>query len=458
MLSFTNNQLKALLLVSSMILIMVAILISFDNEADKIATSSSGSIEYDSSPQGGVYVEPVVKITTTTTKPAVTTTTVKEQPAKEVVNPKVEKPKPEAKKPKAKKKAKVKPKPTTTTTTPPKPKAQTKPKPKKKKTPKVTAVWEAEGSYVSVKHGNDSNPGTKDKPWKSLQFGIDQTQRGETLWVMNGNYTEHKDSSAHYVIKDKGEGTDWVRIKAAKGHTPKIVATETSGVEIIGNYIEFSGFHISGRGFQMNDYGYGIVAKDGHHFILNNNKIHDMPNGGIAGAKGSHYHIEGNEIWNNAWFNDDGGSGISLWRLKNLTDHDEGFSNKIINNSGYRNENFLPCNCVDYRGITDGNSIIVDQGNMNGYKGRTLIKGNTAQQNGGRGVQIFESSHVVIESNVLTNNAQTVSLMGERSEIGVYDSHDITIKNNRIKPSPGLEPISVAGDSSVNQFDNAFLN
>lgn len=388
-------------------------------------------------PQPTTTIPPATTSTTTTTIAPTTSTTTEA--------PKKEKSKVKKKKNQKKNKNKNKNKQTVSTTTTIK-----KDVPGKNEKVSTAPVSSLDGKFVTEK-GNDKNPGTQEAPWKSLQKGINNLNPGETLWVGDGTYTEHTNGSAHYIINNPN-ASDWKRIKAIPGTNPKIVATKTSGVEIAGNYVEFSGFTIEGRGFTMHDYGYGIVAKDGHHFILNGNKISGMPNGGIAGAKGSHYHIEGNEVFDNAWYNDDGGSGISLWRLTNLTDHGD-FSNKILKNTAYRNENFLPCNCVDGRGITDGNGIIIDQSNHGGYKGRTLIEGNVVQNNGGRGINVHDSSNVTVQANVATNNSLTLELLGENAEIAAYNSFNVVIRNNSLEPTPGIVPVSVEG-GDVNVYDN----
>src|SRR5689334_12093878 len=47
--------------------------------------------------------------------------------------------------------------------------------------------------YVSAVTGNDSNNGlTTDKPFKTIQKGVDAAQAGGTVYVMNGTYTQAK--------------------------------------------------------------------------------------------------------------------------------------------------------------------------------------------------------------------------------------------------------------------------
>ena len=297
--------------------------------------------------------------------------------------------------------------------------------------------------------GQPGNDGTRQSPW-NLAHAIRQLQPGDVLNVKGGEYREQMGGAAHYLIETSGHEGAWIKVRAADDDPPVIVATATSGIEIVGNYVAVIGFTIRGEGLNWKDaYGYGIVARDGHHIRLEHNEIVDMPSGGIAGAHGSHYTIRHNLVGRNAFHNSDGGSGISLWRLTNLTGHD-GYSNIIEGNTAFENANHHPCNCVDFAGITDGGGVIIDQNNLTGYTGRTLIKGNVLQHNGGRGINVHDSSHVDVFDNVTTSNSATENLHGPRAEIATHKARDVNIAGNRIKPLPGVPHMHLEGGRPEN--------
>ena len=45
--------------------------------------------------------------------------------------------------------------------------------------------------FVDAKRGNDANPGSKEKPWKTVQHGITRLKLGETLYLRGGIYYEN---------------------------------------------------------------------------------------------------------------------------------------------------------------------------------------------------------------------------------------------------------------------------
>lgn len=313
--------------------------------------------------------------------------------------------------------------------------------------------------FVDAVNGDDSsNGGSQGQAWQSLAFAIGQLEPGMTLFVMDGVYDENMEGPAHYLISQGGTADEWVRILAAPGASPRIEASVDTAVEIGGaSYVEMSGFEIAGVGFDANnDFGYGILGVSGHHFEFRDNEIYGMPNAGIGGGEGSsHFTIVNNLIHDNALWSADGSSGISLWRLTNYQDFDDesdGYSNRIIRNELYGNENRKPCNCVNGRAITDGNGIIIDQNDLDHlkYTGRTLIAENVIYNNGGRGINIFQSRHVDVRNNTLFQNAFTTTLDGRRAEVATYQSNDIVIENNILWPLDGLPPVVIEqGDASV---------
>lgn len=67
--------------------------------------------------------------------------------------------------------------------------------------------------YVSTS-GSDSNTGTSDSPWKTIQYGVSQMQAGTTLRIMAGTYTERvqlsidaSSSSDGILIRNHGDGS-----------------------------------------------------------------------------------------------------------------------------------------------------------------------------------------------------------------------------------------------------------
>ena len=47
----------------------------------------------------------------------------------------------------------------------------------------------------------DTNPGTPDRPWKTIQHAADLTKPGDTVYVMTGQYEERVQAHSHCLPK-----------------------------------------------------------------------------------------------------------------------------------------------------------------------------------------------------------------------------------------------------------------
>ncbi len=314
--------------------------------------------------------------------------------------------------------------------------------------------------YVSV-NGSDNNNGTSTgSPLRYITTAVSKLQPGDTVFVMNGTYTgDGNNGQAHIVVNKNGTPDKWIRIKAMPGHSPKILATNTSAIELYhSSYVEVSGFEIVGQGFSAShSYGYGIVANTGHHILVANNTIHGFPVGGYGSQKISHAMIINNTIYENSYWNDNQGSGISIWRPQHhgFGDDANGYSDYIVGNTVYANQNKVYGSGIGFpNNMTDGNGIILDQNNLTGYTLRTLIANNVVFNNGGKGIHVFMSSHVDVYNNTTMHNSWTGELTGTRAEIDTYDARDVRIANNIAWPHSGTDGIVVKNSTNVSNYNN----
>ncbi len=66
--------------------------------------------------------------------------------------------------------------------------------------------------YLDAVRGNDSNPGTSAKPWKTINKAKSTIMEGDYVIVRNGSYGSYNEADVNR--------TDWVTYQAATGHTP----------------------------------------------------------------------------------------------------------------------------------------------------------------------------------------------------------------------------------------------
>lgn len=79
--------------------------------------------------------------------------------------------------------------------------------------PVASSRPEAEGPsrFVDARHGNDGASGSRDQPWKTLQYAVNQLSPGQTLYVREGTYYEHVTVSA------RGSAERPITIRSAPG-------------------------------------------------------------------------------------------------------------------------------------------------------------------------------------------------------------------------------------------------
>ncbi len=319
--------------------------------------------------------------------------------------------------------------------------------------------------YVNPNGGNDANDGSSEgKALKSLQNALRRVQAGQTVLLMNGDYRETRlPGQLHYFINKSGRADAWIRITNAPGHSPTIVANNGTALIVEGSYIEVSGLTIRGENFSTsNAWGVGIAVSDVHHVRMIGNRISGMPVSGISINGTSNYQVINNTVYENSFWSDVNGSGISVFESKN---HGQGadagpYHDVIVGNRVFRNENKVNSKWQAAKGKqikTDGNGIIIDSNKPTGYSGRTLIANNLSVDNGGRGILVWDSKYVDVLFNTMYHNGRTGDqLIGGPVELAAGRSNDVRMAYNVAWARPGAPAMSLTENSNVST-DNNYL-
>ncbi|MFC4776647.1 choice-of-anchor Q domain-containing protein [Paenibacillus sp. GCM10023252] len=319
--------------------------------------------------------------------------------------------------------------------------------------------------YVDAVNGSDSTgDGTEAKPYSSIRRASIVTEPGDTVYVKNGTYYE---TSGQAVVEIKRSGTPGYPItyKAYPGHNP-VLRTQNAWNHIIINgasHIIIEGLEIYGYNqtitqaeaqarkdhFLANRAGgtvnwtymaqtntNGISIKNDtttnsypHHIIIRNNKVHDVPGGGIYTDRADYITIENNTVYNNAWWSIYANSGISIFHPYDTDNNTTTYKNIIQRNNAYNNESRLIWYVTnDY---SDGNGIIVDdtknkQIGAAAYKGKTLVTNNVSSSNGGSGIHAYSSENVDIINNTAYHNGRIIN----DGNIYANSSNNVKILNN----------------------------
>ncbi len=134
----------------------------------------------------------------------------------------------------------------------------------------------ASNDYYVATDGNDSNLGTIDHPFRTIQKGMDTASSGDTVFIRGGTYFEK------ISLTDK-QATAWITVTAYRNE--HVVVDGSGAVAYDGifqfndgcSYIRVSGLEIRNTG------GHGIFLLGGEidHIRFDNCTIHDCESSGI---------------------------------------------------------------------------------------------------------------------------------------------------------------------------------
>lgn len=306
---------------------------------------------------------------------------------------------------------------------------------------KASPVKAAAGSTRTIyvaKKGNDNNPGTSKKPYKTITKAISVAQPGTTIIVGAGKYT------GTYRFPRSGNKNGYITIKNAPGK--KVVLTakssskgETAIFDLNGkSYINISGLEIA-RVKALR--AYGIILRGGEQNInITGNRIHHIsttkPKGegeanaillfGESLAPIANVNIKNNKVYNNTngWSENISVSG----NCKNIkVNYNKVYNNTNIGidfagNAGYCRDNSQdhPRNCEAV-----GNEV---------YKCKSRYASNA-------GIYVDGGQNIRIVGNKVYKNLYGIEVGSEIWKPGIFTNNDnqvknITVLNNTVYSNP----------------------
>jgi parallel beta-helix repeat protein len=248
----------------------------------------------------------------------------------------------------------------------------------------------AQDYYVCALSGNDTNSGSEDAPFATINKGIAAVSAGGTVYVMNGEYKNqgYGTASAHpsngelsenmsnppaVTINKSGTEGNYITIRNYPNHSPKIIFDGKGGILISGpqSYVIIEGFevqgpaanitydmaitdrdwkikcHVEGLNYNHNYFsGFGIWGGFSqnflhHHIIIRNNIVHHTTGSGIRFNDSDHITIENNTVYNTTWWTSNASSAIVFAEAIARSDQDNGDDIKMImrGNTVYNNWN-----------------------------------------------------------------------------------------------------------------------
>jgi len=255
--------------------------------------------------------------------------------------------------------------------------------------------------YISTT-GSDSNPGTINSPWATLQHAITVAGAGDTVMMRGGTYVTNE----VWIRGDRGMGGangQYLTIKNYPGETPSVGGSRFINIRHV-DYLRIEGLHFrmpyrisgGGEGFQVVDNTFeGSQPRFGAiEFFANNGLIEGntiiIASGGGTQDHGIYLHFGENNIVRNNVISGSSGYGIHVFDALNSQPNATAIRNLLIEGNI----------------VTDSRSragIIVDAG--------------------------IPVDNITIQKNVLANNALFGILLRTGDNINIYHN---TIYRNAI--------------------------
>ncbi len=297
-------------------------------------------------------------------------------------------------------------------------------------------------TYYVATTGNNSNPGTEDKPWRTITYAVAAMVAGDTTFVRGGTYS----TEDTIRFKRTGTATAPIRLLNYPGESPVIdyvdqqvgdtvTVLHVAGQNVAMGYLTIEGFEIK------NGYD-GIKFYNMHNSVIRRNWIHDNINQGILGIGGHHNLFERNIINHNGSF-----VGCARGRLSSdgtticnkthgLYMHGDTYT--ITNNIIYDN---LAVGIQQNGSSTSAYSPIRHPGPEFAGAANWVIANNTiAYQNhrGGIGIWGSECANARIENNIFYENSVNQPGFAQGIDFASSTSTGITIRYNlAYATSPG---------------------
>lgn len=315
--------------------------------------------------------------------------------------------------------------------------------------------------YVAL-HGSDDDPGSEEKPWRTIAHAVNTMAEGDTTYVKEGSYADH--------VRFSRPGTAPAPIKLLNypGHSAVIdcqdVGTRSVLIQHAGGKHLAMG-HITIEGLEITNCHDGIKFYNLHDSTIRGNRIHHNNNQAIVGS-GTRNLIDRNAIHSNG--NQAQCDMDPSWCTQEHGIYANGTAFTVTNNIIYDNLG---------NGIQLNGSVSYDSAKYAGPEYAAshnwIIANNTfAYQRYGAGIVVWSANcdNARIENNLFyengvngsTGHTQGIHFLNAMNSLGV------TIKNNHFYASGSGRQVAltatgqpdnlVTSESVINVSPPAFVN
>jgi|GEM_PF-5405799 len=165
----------------------------------------------------------------------------------------------------------------------------------------ISTVQASSDNYYVSLSGNDSNSGTENAPFKTIQKAADIAQAGETVFIRGGT---HYPTSRIEPANSGNEAEGYITFTAYPGEEPVVDGAQMGDMGWGGVfYVRGTQSSDTGKGYIkisnlkiINSKWFGIAANYANHVIIQDNEIYDTAASGIYSRESSYITIDGNDV------------------------------------------------------------------------------------------------------------------------------------------------------------------
>ena len=158
-------------------------------------------------------------------------------------------------------------------------------------------------TYFVATTGNNRNPGTEDRPWRTIGKAVDTMVAGDTTYVRGGIYN----TETTILFKVSGTAAAPIKLLNYPGESPVIDWVDQQVGDTVIIYHNAGGNnqalgYLTIEGFEIKNGHDGIKFHAMHNSVIRRNWIHNNKNQGVLGIGGHHNLFDRNIINNNGNF------------------------------------------------------------------------------------------------------------------------------------------------------------
>lgn len=353
--------------------------------------------------------------------------------------------------------------------------------------------------YVAPR-GNDANPGTRTRPWRTIQYAADRVRGGQTIVVLAGTYHERVvvktgGSKSRGFVTFRGNNGAVISAEGVAGDHQILISGKqyvtVTGFELADNTVadDGSGIRLEGWGHKIRIFGntihhtrgesamavtvYGSDAKRGFSSVaIDDNVVYDCepaPSEAIVvNGNVRDFSIRGNDVRdvNNIAIDAIGGEGIcgdaSVDAARNGTiaantiarvrsRYEDGYAAGIYVDGG--RDIVVERNCVSQSDL----GIEIGAENPGTVTRNVTVKNNLLLRNDKAGLAIggYDADRGRVVDSIVRNNTffQNDQAHAGNGELWVQYANDCSFMNNAIVANAQALVVNVVAPTSGNRFD-----